>query len=119
MENIQHIEWKNQQTTSSNRRNIIPCKEIVVKESNAGIKTRRPASADRTARRQFQATGQPVSRTQASDAMSSRLPRYEAKCATQVLPMGVGPFAFRYQGNGATPCQYIDTTRKAIDCGTI
>jgi len=23
--------------------------------------------------------------------------------------------AFRYQGNGATPCQYIDTTRKAID----
>jgi len=30
----------------------------------------------------------------------------------------VGPFAFRYQGNGATPCQYIDTTRKAIDCAT-
>ena len=42
--------------------------------------TRRPASADRTARRQFQATGQPVSRTQASDTMTSRLPRYEAKC---------------------------------------
>ena len=37
-------------------------------------------------------------------------------CATQVLPMRVGPFAFRYQENGATPCQYIDTTRKAIDC---
>jgi len=36
--------------------------------------------ADRTARRQFQATGQPVSRTQASGAMTSRLPRYEAKC---------------------------------------
>jgi len=35
-----------------------------------------------------------------------------------VLPMGVGPFAFRYQGNGAIPCQYIDTTRKAIDCAT-
>ena len=35
--------------------------------------TRRPASADRTAR-------QPVSRTQASDAMTPRLPRYEAKC---------------------------------------
>jgi len=33
-----------------------------------------------------------------------------------VLPMRVGPFAFRYQGNGATPSQYIDTTRKAIDC---
>jgi len=42
--------------------------------------TRRPASANRTARRQFQATGQPVSRTQASDAMTSRLPRYEATC---------------------------------------
>ena len=42
--------------------------------------TRRPASADRIACRQFQATGQPVSRTQASDAMTSRLPRYEAKC---------------------------------------
>jgi len=38
--------------------------------------TRRPASADRTVRRQFQATGQPVSRMQASDAMTSRLPRY-------------------------------------------
>jgi len=42
--------------------------------------TWRPVSADRTARRKFQATGQPVSRTQASDAMRSRLPRYEAKC---------------------------------------
>ena len=42
--------------------------------------TRRPASADTTARGQFQATGQPVSWTQASDAMTSRLPRYEAKC---------------------------------------
>jgi len=42
--------------------------------------TRRRASADRTARRQFQAAGQPVSRTQASDGMTSWLPRYEAKC---------------------------------------
>jgi len=49
-------------------------------EEHLAGKTRRPASADRTARRQFQATGQPVSRTQASDAMTSRLPRYEAKC---------------------------------------
>jgi len=34
--------------------------------------------------------------------------------------MRVGPFAFRYQGNGATPSQYIHTTRKAIaiDCAT-
>ena len=39
-------------------------------------------------------------------------------CAMQVLPMRVGPFAFRYQGNGATPCQYIDTTWKATDCAT-
>jgi len=79
-----------------------------------------PASADRTARRQFQATGQPVSRTQASDAMKSRLPRYEAKCVQRmkVLPMRVGPFAFRYQGNGATRSQYIDTTQKAIYCTT-
>ena len=83
------------------------------------IQTRRPASNDRTVHRQFQATGQPVSRTHASDAMTSRLPRYKAKCgATQVLPMRVVPFAFRYQGNRATPCQYIDTTRKAIDCAS-
>jgi len=47
--------------------------------------------------------------------MMSWLPRWDKVCATQVLPMRVGPFAFRYQGNGATPCQYIDTTRKAID----
>jgi len=51
------------------------------------LKTRRPASADRTARR-------------------------------HVLVMGVGPFVLRYKGNGATVCQYIDTTRKAIDCAT-
>jgi len=81
--------------------------------------TRRPASADRTARCQFQATGQPVSRTQPSDAMTSTAATLWGEvCATQVLPVGVGPFAFRYQENGATPCQYIDTTRKAIDCPT-
>jgi len=27
--------------------------------------------------------------------------------------MRVGPFVFRYQRNGATPGQYIDTTQKA------
>jgi len=32
--------------------------------------------------------------------------------------MRVSPFAFRYQGNGATTSQYIDTTRKEIDCAT-
>ena len=53
--------------------NRLPCKV-----------TRRAASADRTARRQFQATGQPVSRTQASDAMTSRLPRYEAMCVQRM-----------------------------------
>jgi len=44
------------------------------------ITTRRPASADSTARHQFQVTGQPVSRTQASDAMTPQLPRYRVKC---------------------------------------
>jgi len=63
-------------------------------------------------------TGQPVSRTQASDA-SGWLPRYEAKCVERTrFQWGVGPFACRYQGNRATHFQYIDTTRKAIDCAT-
>jgi len=52
------------------------------------IKTRRPASADRTARRQFQATGQPVSRTQASDAMTSRLPRLRRSVCNAVASNG-------------------------------
>jgi len=52
--------------------NLVDCCTIV--------RTRRPASADRRARRQFQATGQLVSQTQASEAMTSRLPRCEAKC---------------------------------------
>ena len=37
-------------------------------------------NGDKTPPCQFQATGQPVSQTQASDAMTSGLPRYEAKC---------------------------------------
>jgi len=77
--------------------------------------TRRSASIDRTAHRQFQATGQWVSRTQASDDVTAAAIWGEV-CATQVLPMRVCPFAFIYEGNGATPCQYIDTTGKAIDC---
>jgi len=86
--------------------------------------TRRPASADRTARHEFQATGQPLSRTQASDAMTSRLPRYDAKCVQrrcfqcESAPLRSDIIAFRYQGNGATSSQHIDTTRKAIDCAT-
>jgi len=59
-----------------------------------------------------------VSQTQANDA-SGRLPRYEAKYVKRTrFQWRVSPFAFRYQGNGATPCQYIDTTRKVIDCAT-
>jgi len=50
------------------------CHKVII------IITRRPASADRIVRRQFQATGQPVSQTQASDTMMSWLPRSEAKC---------------------------------------
>ena len=80
--------------------------------------SRRPASADRTTCRQLQATGQPVCRTQASDAVTSQLPRYEAKCVQRrFFQCGSVP-AFRYHGNGATPSQYIDTTQKAIDCAT-
>ena len=62
--------------------------------------TRRPASADRTACRQFQATGQPVSRTQARDAMTSRLPRYEAKCVQRTC----------FQ-RWSVPCVQISTVR--------
>jgi len=27
-------------------------------------------------------------------------------------------FSQDFRGKGSSPCQYIDTTRKAIDCGT-
>jgi len=64
--------WKDRHRTSAESVMILTYAYLLV--------TRRPASADRTARRQFQATGQPVCRTQASDEMMSRLPRYEAKC---------------------------------------
>jgi len=37
---------------------------------------------------------------------------------TPAFNVGRSPFAFRYQEHGATPCQYIDSTRKAIDCAT-
>jgi len=81
--------------------------------------TRRPASAVRTARRQFQATGKPVRRTQASDAMASRLPRYEAKCVQcRCFPWGSVPLRSDTKGTELRDSQYIDTTRKAIDCAT-
>jgi len=64
-------------------------------------------------------TGQPVSRTQASDA-SGRLPRYEAKCVQRTrFQWGSVPLRSDIKGTErAIPCQYIDTTRKAIDCVT-
>ena len=55
-----------------------PLEVVRLPRQDKAIITRRPTSADRTTRRQFQATGQPVSRTQASNAMTSRLPRYTA-----------------------------------------
>ena len=56
---------------------------------------------NRTARRQFQATGQPVSRTQA-DAMTSRLPCYEAKCV-QRRCFQCGPVPLRSDIKGTEP----------------
>ena len=70
--------------------------------------TKRPASADRTARRQFQATGQPVSRTQASDAMPSRLPRYEAKCVQRrCLQCGSVPLRSDIKGTQLPPANIL------------
>ena len=82
------------------------------------IKTRRPASADRTARRQFQATGQPVSRTQASDAMTSRPPRLRRTVCNAVASNGGRFLCVQVSRERSYPCQYIDTTRKEIDCAT-
>ena len=64
-------------------------------------------------------TGQPVSRTQASDA-SGRMPRYEAKCVqrTRFQWGGAVPLCADIKGTELPPCQYIDTTWKAIDCAT-
>ena len=90
---------------------------------NRRKKTKRPASADRTAHRQFQAglrsdvglnwwlLGKPV-----FDCMFaviklfrylSRLPRYEANVCNARASNGVGPFASRYQGNGTTPANIL------------
>ena len=175
----------NRQPANSGSRNM----EILQFKGLSAVVTRRPASTDRTARREFQATGQPVSRTQASDAMTSQLPCYEAKCVQRrcfqwgsvplrsdmkgwsyPLPMywyhskgnwtlvdgslespcrvlvkcnwtsfstSYGSGATRqnvsklatfrrgwvslsqdFMRKGSSPCQYIDTTPKAIDCAT-
>ena len=59
------------------------------------------------------------SRTQASDAMTSRLPRYEAKCVQRrCFQWGSVRLRSYIKGTELPPCQYIDTTRKAIDCAT-
>jgi len=34
------------------------------------------------------------------------------------LQEGVGHLEARFQGKGSSPCQYIDTTPKAIECST-
>ena len=73
------------------------------------MQTRRSASADRTARRQFQATGQPVSRTQASDAW-----RHGCRAMRRSVCNAGASNAFRYEGNGATPCQYIDALERQL-----
>jgi len=89
-----------------------------ISQLNQQKSTRRPASAERTARRQFQATAQPVSRTQASDAMTSRLPRYEAKCVQRRCFQCGSVLCVQISREQSYPCQNIDTVRKAIDCAT-
>jgi len=43
----------------------------------------------------------------------------QGKCVkTRCLQEGVGHLEPRFQGKGSSPWQYIDTTRKAIDCAT-
>ena len=39
-------------------------------------------------------------------------------CQNLLVSGGVGQFQPRFQGEGVAPCQYIDITRKAIDCAT-
>ena len=47
------------------------------------------------------------------------LRRYKATCVkTHCLQEVVGQLEPRYQGKWSSPCQHIDTTRKAIDCAT-
>jgi len=77
--------------------------------------TRRPASADRTARRQFQATGQPVSRTQASDAMTWRLPRCEAKCVQRrCFQWGSVPLRSDIKGTELPPANILISLERQL-----
>jgi len=110
---LNDLEWRNGRYFSLSHR--VRVRYVIVKR----LLTRRPASADRTACRQFQATGQPVSQMQASDAMTSRLPCYEAKCVQcRCFQRGSVPLRSDIKGTERPPIQYIDTTRKAIDCAT-
>jgi len=79
-------------------------------------KTRRPASFDRTAHRQFQTTGQPVSRTQASDVMTSRLQCYEAKCVQRrCFQCGPVPLRSDIKGTELPPANiFIPLERQLI-----
>ena len=82
------------------------------------IMTRRPASADKTACRQFQATGQPVSLMQASDTMTSRLPRYEAKCVQRrCFQHGSVPLRSDIKGTELSPANIL-IPLESIDCAT-
>jgi len=39
-------------------------------------------------------------------------------CQNSLPSGGVGQFEPRFQGKGLSPCHYIDTIRKAVDCAT-
>ena len=79
------------------------------------IITKRPASADRTARRQFQATGQPVSQTQASDALTSRLPRYEEKCVQcRCFECGLVPLRSDMKGMELPPANILTPLERQL-----
>ena len=69
--------------------------------------TRRSPSADRTVRRQFQATGQPASRTQASDEMTSRLLRYEPKWVQRSLQYWSVPLRSDIKGTERPPANIL------------
>ena len=81
----------------------------------SSVNTRRPASADRAARRQFQATGQLVSPTQASDAMTSRLPRYEAKCVQRrCFQCGSVPWRSDMKGTELSPANILTPLERQL-----
>jgi len=79
-----------------------------------------PLTGHRAANLRLLAIGQSVSRTQASDAMTSQLPRYEAQCVQRrCFQSGPVPLRSDIKGTVLSPANIIiDTTRKAIDCAT-